>query len=293
VHLPFDGNYNDVSGNTNDGVPGGTPTFIPGRIGSGAIHLNTAPPVFNYVSVPTLTSYSYAGDFSVAFWQRHTGLPNDLPMVGNAVNSTYQPGWVLSDDQGRQEATFTANPGQIIIDPSPSSPIINDGQWHHTAMVVNREQAQVELYVDGIEIYSRTTVSLGDTLLGDLTDPTINTLTLGSDPTGTYGVAGEYDIDDFALWGRALSPAEVQAIYTLGQADEPIENGYLPETLVVQPIAHGFQLNWASGTLQSASTLLGPWAAVPGATAPSYQIVPTPGTNQFFRVQLSGSGTLP
>jgi hypothetical protein len=295
VHLPFDGNYNDVSGNGNDGSPGGSPTFVPGKIGL-AVHLDTAPTnIYNYVSIPTSTSFSYASNFSVSFWQRHTGRINDLPMAGNAVNSTYNAGWVMTADEGpdysqaRLETTLSGG-GFIGIDPGPG-PVINDGQWHHCAMVINRDAAYVALFVDGAEVYAQPLEYEGNSLLGDLT--TGNALTIGSDPTGTYGVPGQYDIDDFALWSRPLAPAEVQAIYTLGQAGEPIENGYLPETVGVQLIAHGFQLNWASGTLQSAPTVLGPWTAVEGAAAPSYQVVPTPGTNQFYRVQLSGSGTLP
>ena len=290
THLTFDGNYNDVSGNGNDGQAGGSPVFITGKIGSGAIHVNTiAGNVFNYVSVPTSTTFSYAGDFSVAFWQKHTGLPNDLPMVGNAINSTYQLGWVLTEDLGRQEASLDGG-GFIIFDPATGSPIINDGEWHHAALVINRELEYAAVYVDGRQAGFQSLDSLGDVLLGNLS--TGNAIFIGQDPTGTYGVSGEYDIDDLILWGRALAAGEVQAVYTLGQAGQSISNGFVPETLTLLQTPNGCQLNWTSGVLQSAPTLLGPWAAVPGATAPSFQFTPSSPTNQFFRVQLNG-GTLP
>jgi len=292
VHLTFDNSYADSSGNGNDGAPGGSPTFIPGKIGS-AVHLDTAPPtVFNYVSIPNSTSWDYAGDFSVSLWQRHTGRINDLPMAGNAVNSTYQPGWVMTADEGpdsseaRFETTLVASgAGAIYIDPAPG-PVINDGQWHQCVLVINRELGQVEVFVDGSEVYSQPLEFEGTSLLGDLADPNINTVTIGSDPTGTYGVAGQYDIDDFAMWSRALQPDEVQTIYTLGQAGQSINGsgGFGSQTITVQRTANGATISWSSGTLQSAPTLLGPWTAVPGATAPSYNYTPSGPTNQFFRV---------
>jgi hypothetical protein len=284
LHLSFDGTYNDLSGNGYDGQAGGTPTFVAGIIGSGAVHVNTAPPVFNYVSVPASAALSYAGDFTVSFWQRHAGLPNDLPMVGNSVNSTYQPGWVLTDDFGRQEASLDGA-GLIVFDPADASPLVNDGRWHQAALVINRELEVAVVYVDGNPVASQTLVSLGDVLLGDLTDPNNNTLTIGQDPTGTYGVAGEYDIDDLVLWNRALLPSEVRAVYVLGQAGQSIINGFVPETLTAQFSAGALQLTWNSGALQSAPTVLGPWTDVSGASAPSYN-VPIGTGNQFFRVKL-------
>jgi hypothetical protein len=291
VHLPFDFDYDDISGNTNDAYPGGSPEFIPGKVGTGAIHVNTAPPIFNYVAVSNSASFSFASNFTVSFWQRHTGFPNDLPMAGIARNSTYNGGWVVTDDGGRFEATLGGASGFIPIDPSPG-PIINDGQWHQVGMVINQQLADVEMYVDGVEVYSKTTESLGENLLGDLS--TGNILTLGSDPTGKYGVTGEYDLDDFCLWNRALEPVEMQTVYTLGQSGQSLISGYAPQTLSIQSSSGFLQLNWSSGILQSAPTVLGPWSNVTNATPPSYQMSLPAGTNsEFFRVQLSGSGVLP
>jgi hypothetical protein len=303
LHLPFDGNYNDVSGNGNNGQPEGSPVFIPGKIGSGAIHVNTAVAggVYNYVSVPNSAAFDYSGDFSVSFWQRHTGLPNDMPMVGTALGSTYSLGWVFTDDLGMQELTLGDNnsvvkgfdPNTAYGLPAPNSPVVNDGNWHHVAMTLNRELGFLTLYVDGSQIGIATVASLGDELLGNVTSG--NAITIGQDPSGSYKGTGqatfEYDIDDLAVWSRPLSLSEVQAVYTIGQAGQSV-TGTVQETMTVQQTASGCQLNWTTGVLQSAPTVTGPWTAVPGATAPSYQYTPSGTTNQFFRVQLSGGGTL-
>ena len=290
VHLPFDGNYNDTSGNGNNGQAGGNPTFVPGVTGQ-AVHLSTvAGASHNYASIPNSTSFSFGGSFSVSFWQRHTGLPNDLPMVGNAVNSTYQPGWVITDDAGRYDATLdaAANGGGVIwTDPAPG-PIINDGQWHQMALVIDTNTFEAEYFVDGQVVLGKPVVSLGFVILGSLDDNS-QPVTLGSDPTGGYNVSGEYDIDDFGLWTRPLSEEEIQAIYQLGLAGQPIGNANFPlvspVSLSISQSGGNIQISWSGGSLQSAPTVNGPWAPVSGATVSPYQFAPQTGANQFFRVK--------
>ncbi len=97
LHLKFDNNYNDSSPNANDASPNGSPTFVPdGQIGQ-AVHLSN----LNYLMVPdpnSLLLFSDTDDFTVSFWTRYTNKFNDLPIIGNAVNSTYQLGWVFADE---------------------------------------------------------------------------------------------------------------------------------------------------------------------------------------------------
>ena len=156
-------------------------------------------------------------------------------------------------------------------------------------MVMNRELGLVSFYVDGSQVASASTVSLGDVLVGDVTSG--QALTIGQDPTGTFAADGEYDIDDLAVWSRALGANEVQAVHTLGESGQSI-TGTVPVTMTVQQTTNGCVINFAAGVLKSAPTLLGPWTTVPGATAPSYTYVPSEATNQFFRVETSGGATL-
>ena len=41
LHLPFDGSYADASGNGNNATNVGTPVFVPGKIGSQALQVNS------------------------------------------------------------------------------------------------------------------------------------------------------------------------------------------------------------------------------------------------------------
>jgi hypothetical protein len=212
-------------------------------------------------------------------------------MAGNAVNSTYQPGWVITDDGGRYEATLDAgaNGGGVIwTDPAPG-PIINDGQWHQMALVIDTNTFEAEYFVDGQVVLAKPVVSLGYVILGSLDDNN-QPVTLGSDPTGNYNVTGEYDMDDFGIWTRPLSEDEIQAIYQLGLNGQGINNANFPLTspvsLSISQSAGNIQVIWSGGILQSAPAVNGPWTAVTGATVSPYQFTPQSGVNQFFRVKL-------
>src|SRR5262249_28057880 len=73
LHLRFDGNLQDSSGRNNNGTAEGSPGFLTGMIGSGALHYSTGasgPTVTNanYVSLGTPADLQFgASDFSVAF----------------------------------------------------------------------------------------------------------------------------------------------------------------------------------------------------------------------------------
>lgn len=54
--------------------------------------------------------------------------------------------------------------------------------------------------------------------------------------------------------------------------------------LSISRTANDIEIRWASGTLESASSVTGPWTAVPGAAAPSHRVT-SAGTQGFFRVR--------
>jgi hypothetical protein len=289
LHLPFDDNLNDVTGNGNNGVGHGVLTYVsPGKVGSAAVHVSTAGSTISYVSLPSSTNFPVgpAASFSVAFWQRHTGLPNDLPMIGTAIGSTYHLGWSLTDAYGEQELTMVDTASNSIIEDPLGAPAVNDGQWHHVVMSVDRNAGVVSTYVDGALCGSASLTAVN---FGSLTN---NAMTIGQDPTGTYGVNGEYDIDDLGYWSRALTASEAQTVCELGRAGVTFDS-VQPVGLTIRWNGSAAVLNWGAGVLQSAPTVAGPWTTVTNATVPSYLFSPAPtGANVFFRVLVNGDGVV-
>jgi hypothetical protein len=79
---------------------------------------------------------------------------------------------------------------------------------------------------------------------------------------------------------------EAASIYMAAISNQPplsFTGAPLTFSLQVQP-GPQLQLTWDVGNLQSASSLIGPWTDVAGATSP-YTNSPT-GTQEFFRVHL-------
>ena len=61
-------------------------------------------------------------------------------------------------------------------------------------------------------------------------------------------------------------------------------NNGAPVTLTIAPSGANVVLTWASGTLQQASDINGPYADVTGTSSP--YTVSTSGAQQFFRVRV-------
>jgi hypothetical protein len=283
LHLNFDGNPTDTSGRQNNASISGSPTFVPGKLGQ-AIELSTvANTSYNYLSVSDNNgdlSFAATNSFSVALWLKFTTGFNDLPIIGNSVNSTYNPGWVVTEDGNKFEWTAVgSDTGSIIADPV-GGPLINDGNWHHLAVVFDRSVSNALSYVDGQWIDTRSIAALGDLETGE-------PLTIGSDPTGAYNVTGTFDLDDLGIWRRALSGYEVLSIYTAAQDSNESFDVYGPVKVAIAPDGAHVIIAWQAGTLESADELLGAqtaWTPVTGAAPPIYTIL-APAGHKFYRIK--------
>lgn len=285
LHLKFDGDLNDSSGHTNDAAPSGSPTFVTGRIGSGAIHVESLGTLHDFVYVtnsPDL-SFSTNDSWSIAFWVNYTGTPNDLPMICNALNSTYNPGWVFTDEGGKIEYTLVdVDTGvSVIADPVPGSPSINNGAWHHIVLTIDKAGMLAATYVDGAQVDLRSITGLGSL-------DTTNNVVFGQDPSGTYGetsnINGSYSIDDVGIWRRALSSYEAESIYAVARDYNHTFDTIERIPININRVGTFVDLSWQAGTLLQAANAAGPYTPVPGAAAPFYRTTPT-ATPVFFRVQ--------
>jgi hypothetical protein len=160
---------------------------------------------------------------------------------------------------------------------------INDNSWHHLVHVIDRAAGTVTTYLDGsVAHYSKiagTTVTAAGNI--DTTNPTI----IGQDPSGRYGEALDFDIDDLGVWRKALTPLEAASIYAAGSFSglsfTNTQTSLAP--LVMTPLTGGkVKFTWSLGTLQSATNVLGPYVNMP-VTSPYTN--PATGT-RFYRTKL-------
>ena len=124
---------------------------------------------------------------------------------------------------------------------------------------------------------------------------------LGAEGGGTAGKGNNFhgSFDDFAVFGSALSAANVKALATggaptsLGAAanllaywdfNDDLSSGTAPTITSVSRVTGGsVKIEWAAGTLQSADSVAGPWSDVAGATSP-YQTAAS-SAQKFWRLK--------
>jgi len=107
-----------------------------------------------------------------------------------------QFGFAATDDRGTGFSIFPRIAG------------FETGTWYHVAVVVNRSENTVTLYWNGLQLDTRPLASLGNI-------ETVDPLAIGRWPNGSVPFSGL--LDDFALWSRPLSSAEIGEIYSQGQ----------------------------------------------------------------------------
>jgi hypothetical protein len=298
LHLKFDGDASDSSGNGNNGTLVGSPTFVTGIVGSNALHYATmtdtgasggAVTNASYVTLGTPADlklgalWTNGGSFSVALWIRLPAgyVGGDLPFFGSAVNSDNDLGFTFSPSYKLGGWEWCLDDGTNDIDINGANNSINDGDWHHLAVTFDHGAAVGTTYLDGLRVRADSLARLGDFDSG-------NIVTIGQDPTGAYGEPGSADIDDLGVWSRVLSPAEICDIWSAASSAGRSFDTVAPAmsvTITITRTAGGLLLSWPSGTLLQSSSVNGPWTPVPNAAAPSYTVSPT-GADMFYRVEL-------
>src|ERR1051326_4059456 len=223
LHLTFDNTYNNTRANGIDGTAVGSPTFVTGQVGSGAVALTILrdASTFNYVTLgnPPLLNFGSvkdgtAVDFSIGFWCNYTNQIDDPPFIANKNwSSSGNQGWgIFTQGGGNFRVNVTDDAG--TKQDTTSTPTIRDGKWHHVVVTFAR-QGVASIYVDGAQV---STSPLSQVVGPIDTSLVVN---IGEDGTGAYTDGGSAEMvnvfmDDLGIWRRVISPTEVAAIYNAG-----------------------------------------------------------------------------
>lgn len=181
-----------------------TPSFSSGKVGQGMAAGNA----FQVADAADLHPQS----FTVDAWVTHTDSGGNLPAAFVFANSgSDQAHGIELDTRPNGQVDFYINGGTTGggLGAAPGS--INDGQFHHLAGTY--DGAVMRLYIDGTQVGQTAVVTTVNYEPGA-------PLVIGSrQNTGaTYGWPGV--IDEVQLFGRALSPQEIKALYAKGSAGQ-------------------------------------------------------------------------
>ncbi len=211
---PAEGSGADIAG-TNNGALVGNINFVPGEVGVG-ISLDG---VHSGISVPDSPDLNFGpgADFSVEAWVQPLVAATDYGVMDIvdkriAPTSTTAIGYEVYLGYGKLGFEISDTLATSWLIAGPTGPDLRDGAWHHVAVTVQRlSTTGGQLYVDGKPIYTFDPTSKQ----GDLT--TTQPLLIGLHPDyPTVNANFKGVIDEVSLYKRALSAAEIQAIFIAG-----------------------------------------------------------------------------
>ena len=200
AYWPFNGNANDVSGNSNNGTPNGV-TLTADRFGksSAAYDFSGAGTNILVSGSSSFNSLELGGSVTVSAWinLRKNGL---FPVVNKYKPST-DGGWELIAWQSG--INFHHENGSILN--ASCVPTLNIGQWYHLIFTFDKTSGNYAFYLNGAQVCSGVSpVTLVSTDNGNFY--------LGYSPNGPDEYADGL-IDDVAIWNRALTADEVLKVY--------------------------------------------------------------------------------
>jgi hypothetical protein len=112
-----------------------------------------------------------------------------------------------------------------FADSTPGSATFNDGNWHHLVAVRNGDDpANAKLYVDGQEISLAAAKGTPAYMSGGTAPHAGSTATNSGLRIGSHGNINRGwtgTMDEIAMWGSALSAAEVQGLLQAATVPEP------------------------------------------------------------------------
>jgi len=207
---------NDIAGFNNVGTYFGGPVQVPGKV-AGALSFNGST---DYVEVADHPELNFGtGDFSIDAWVRTTQTDRATIIDKRTGTNTNPVGYTLFVSGGK--LGFQIGDGSPFLNHNSPNPAINDGNWHHVAVTINRTSATGgSLYVDGV-----LNLTFDPTTQQGNISNTAN-LWIGQHQISSVQRYHSFQgaIDEVELFNRVLTPDEVFKIWfadSLGKCKIP------------------------------------------------------------------------
>jgi hypothetical protein len=192
----------DSGFNGNNGTVNGGAGFVTGKIGSKAISLDG---VNDYVSLPASATLITPTRITLAAWIK----PNVVNVEQRIINYHKRYRLELSPTGKLYCAFSTVNQSWNFCS-TMGTTSLNPNTWYHVA--VTYDGTTYTYYLNGVANGSNSTQFAGDLTNGQFM-PCIGD---GCDALGGKFFNGL--VDDAILYSRALTPSEIQQLYTVGNA---------------------------------------------------------------------------
>lgn len=195
-YYKFEGNSNDAVGSAN-----GTDTSITYNTGNGVISQGAGFGGSSLINLGNTQNFT-TGAFSVAGWFKCPNKTTYRQIIGK-TQSAGTPDWGLRAESGTGHAQFIVTQSGGGADSVTGSIDICDGNWHH--VVALRDGSFLRLYVDGV----------ADGTATDNARNCSNSLNckFGIDDGGNFQVPNGTTFDEWGIWSRGITAAEVTQLF--------------------------------------------------------------------------------
>lgn len=238
VHLPLDQDLADISGNKFDAVNGSTASSnvefvtdpIRGKVASFVAGSYAVLPKHN------LLRPGMSQNFSINIWMKLPAIGSDPSLFGNSDwDSGSNPGMVMYLDgaltytgpgtSGRGWSTKITGGVRMnwrAGEMTPQAPPLADNKWHMVTVVLNQTTKRLQVYFDGVNYTAPNLPTSFDlnTLTAQWWDAAKDyPFTIWEDGTGQYNSTDDTRkklagyVDDLRIYNKALTPAEVTALF--------------------------------------------------------------------------------
>ncbi|MBL8899175.1 MAG: PKD domain-containing protein [Planctomycetes bacterium] len=173
----------------------GRPYFKGNEAGFGSLAIDNTTPYDNYVQ--TGWPLSIQGSHTIMFWMRYGGVTGTAYPFGVASTPTSARCWKSST------TLQLLGWGQVPTTTTAAQPSSLTG-WQHYCVVVNDTTGTAQWYLNGVANGTQTSFAAGTfNLVG-------GQFLVGSYSTSrTNNITRFFDMDDFRLYSRALTPAQI------------------------------------------------------------------------------------
>ena len=182
------------------------PASVDGRINF-ALHFDG---IGNEVNVADTGRFDWAADdsFTIEYWmKKSSAITGNEVIVGRDDAANELHWWTGCDGNGTVRFQLRDINGNGIY-LGGTGEVINDGEWHHLVFVRDESLNENSIYVDGV----RTHFDNYDYTAGFASSVPLN--------IGYLNLSDHYrykgDLDEVALYDRALTPSEIQQHYVNG-----------------------------------------------------------------------------
>jgi hypothetical protein len=260
-----------------------------------------------FVTIPQSPSLDInTNEMSFSIWVWLQNLPAQLTTSFGSIFDSTSDCYVLYLDKANNELRFkvTSANGHAARPGIPAN-FLHTNEWLHIAAVFNGNYGsagRASIYLNGV---------LMDAHTGNDSTPgiglTANLKTGQAASMGREGATGSSYfsgmVDDFAIWKRALTEAEIQRIFNNGQQGQSLGELLIQpsDLLVISSIQHGapgLQINfrnlgpWTSFQLRRATNIAGPFLPITNVAPASlgggnfrFDYPVSNSVSEFFRIQ--------